>query len=56
MPRKSFCKERFLKSSCMRKDTNDIDILITFMNGTRKIMQSIRITSRTTTRIGKWNQ
>ena len=30
----------------MRKETVDIDILVTSRNGDRKIMQSIRITSR----------
>ena len=30
----------------MRKETADIDILVTSGNGDRKIMQSIRITSR----------
>ena len=37
--------------------TVDIDILATSMNGNRKIMQSIRITSRPpSSRIRKWNQ
>ena len=38
------------------KKTVDIDILVTSRNGERKIMQSIRITSRSTSRIRKWNQ
>ena len=32
--------------SCARKETVDTDILIVFTNGDRKIMQTIRITSR----------
>ena len=40
----------------MRKETVDIDILVTSRNGDRKIMQSIRITSRSPSRIRKWNQ
>ena len=38
------------------KETVDIDILVTSRNGYRKIMQSIRITSRPPSRIRKWNQ
>ena len=38
-----------------RKETVDIDILLTSRNGGRKIMQSIRITSRPTLRIMMWN-
>ena len=33
------------ESTCERKETVDIDILVTSRNGDRKIMQSIRITS-----------
>ena len=33
-----------------------IDILVTSKNGYRKIVQSIRITSRSLSRIKKWNQ
>ena len=40
----------------MRKETVDIVILVIFKNGDRKIMQSIRITSRPTSRIRNWNQ
>ena len=36
-----------LEFSCVRKETVDIDILITFRDGDRKIMQSIRITNGT---------
>ena len=43
--RKSFYKQRIPGSSCARKETVDIDILVTSKNGDRK-MQSISITSR----------
>ena len=43
---KAFYRQRTLESSCERKETVDIDILVTSRNGDRKIMQSIRITSR----------
>ena len=36
-----------LEFSCVRKETVDIDILITSRDGDRKIMQSIRITNGT---------
>ena len=45
--RKAFYKQRIPESSCVRKETVDIDILVTSRNGDRKIMQSIRITSNT---------
>ena len=35
-----------LFTSCTRKETVDINILAKYKNGDRKIMQSIRITSR----------
>ena len=53
---KAFYRQRIPKSSCMRKEIVDIDILVTSGNGGRKIMQSIRITSRPPSKIGKWNQ
>ena len=40
-------------SSFARKETVDIDILVTSRNCDRKIMQSIRITSRPPSRIRK---
>ena len=43
---KEFHRQRSPESSCMRKETVDIDILVTSRSGDRKIMQSIRITSR----------
>ena len=44
------------ESSCTKKGTVDIDILATSRNGDRKTMQSIRKTSRPTSRKRKWNQ
>ena len=54
--RKAFYWQRIPESSCTRKENVDIDILVTSRNGERKIMQSIRITSRGPSRIRKWNQ
>ena len=48
--RKAFYRQRILESSCASKETVDIDILTTSRNGDRKIMQSLRITSRPPTR------
>ena len=48
--RKVFCRQRILGPSCARKETIGIDILVTSSNGDRKIMQSIKITSRPRTR------
>ena len=42
--------------NCVRKETVDIEILVISRNGDKKIMQSIRITSRPRSRIRKWNQ
>ena len=44
--RKTFYRQRIPEFSCARKETVDIDILVTSRNGNRKIMQSIKITSR----------
>ena len=44
--RKAFYRQRIPESSCARKETVDIDTLVTSRNGDRKIMQSIRLTSR----------
>ena len=44
--RKAFYRQRIPESSCARKETVDINILVTSRNCHRKIMQSIRITSR----------
>ena len=54
--RKAFHRQRIPESSCVRKETVDIDILVTSRNGDRKIMQSIRITSRPPSRKRKLNQ
>ena len=54
--RKSFCRQRIPQFSCARKETVDIDMLVTYSNGDRKIMQSIRITTRPSPRKRKWNQ
>ena len=53
--RKVFYRHGIPESSCVRKETVDIDILVTSRNGDRKIMQFIRITSRPPSRIRKWN-
>ena len=53
---KPFYRQRSSEFSCARKETGDIDILVTSRNGDRKIMQSIRITSRPPSRKRKWNQ
>ena len=54
--RKAFYRQRIPESSCARKETVDIDILITSRNGDRKIMQSIRITRSPPSKKRKWNQ
>ena len=54
--RKAFYRQRIPEPSCGRKETVDIDFLVTSTNGDTKIMQSIRITSRPTSRKSKWNQ
>ena len=54
--RKAFYRHTIPEFSCARKVTGDIDILVTSRNGGRRIMQSIRIMSRTPSRKRKWNQ
>ena len=54
--RKAFYGQRIPEPRCARKETVDMDILVTSRNGDRKIMQSIRITSRPPSRKRKWNQ
>ena len=54
--RKAFYRQRIPESGCARKETVNIDILVTSRNGDRRIMQSIRITSRPSSRKRKWNQ
>ena len=53
---KAFYRHRISEFSRVRKETVDIDIVVTSRDGDRKIMQSIRITSRPTSRKRKWNQ
>ena len=53
--RKAFYRQTIPEFSRARKETVDIDILVTSRNGDRKIMQSIRITSRPPSRKRKWN-
>ena len=50
--RKAFYRQRSPESSCVRIETVDINIVVTSRNGDRKIMQSIRMTSRLPLR--KW--
>ena len=54
--RKAFYMKRIPESSCDRKETVNIDTLVTSRNSDRKIMQSTRITSRPPSRLRKWNQ
>ena len=54
--RKAFSRHRIPESSCARKETVQIDILVISRNGDRKIMQTIRITSRPALRIRTSNQ
>ena len=54
--RKAFYKQRVSESSCAKKETVDIDVLVTSKNGDRKIMQSIRITGRPPSREMKRNE
>ena len=49
--RKAFYRQRIPEFSCARKETVDIDILVTSTNGDIKIMKSIGITSRPPSRI-----
>ena len=53
---KAFYRQRIAESSCVRKETVDINILVTYRNGDRKIKQSIRITSRPPLKIRKRSQ
>ena len=54
--RRALLRQRIPESSCAKKETVDIDILVTSRNGDRKIMQFIRITSKSTSRKRKQNQ
>ena len=53
---KTFFRQRIPGSSCARKETVDIDILVASRNGDREIIQSIRITSKPSSRKKKWKQ
>ena len=53
---KAFYWQKIPEFSCVRKETVDIDILVTSRSGDKKIMQSIRITSRPPLTKRKWNQ
>ena len=54
--RKAFYRERIPESTSARKETVDIDTLVTSRNGHRKIIQSIRIMRRPPSRKRKWKQ
>ena len=54
--RKAFYRKRIPESCCARKETVDIDILVTSRKCDRKIIYSIRITNRPPARKRKWNQ
>ena len=54
--RKAFYRQRIPEPNSTKKETVDIDVLVTSRNGDTKLMQSIRITSRTSSRKRKWNQ
>ena len=54
--RKAFYRQRNPESSCVWREAVDIDIPVTSRNDDRKIMPSIRTTSRPPSRKGKWNQ
>ena len=54
--RKAFYRQRIPEFSRARKETIDIDILVTSRNGDRKITQSITITGGPPSRKRKWNQ
>ena len=54
--RKAFYRQRIPEFCCARKETVDIDVLVTARNGDKKIMQSLRITSRSPSRKRKQNQ
>ena len=54
--RKAFYRQRIPDSSYPRIETVNIDILLKSRNDDKKMMQSIRITSRPPSRKRKWNQ
>ena len=54
--RKAFYRQIIPESSCVRKETVYIEILVIPKNSDRKIVQSIRITSSPASRKRKRNQ
>ena len=54
--KKAFHRQRIPEFSCARKETVDIDTLLTSRNGDREIMKAITITSRLPLRKRKWNK
>ena len=50
----SYIDREFQSLAVQEKKLIDIDILVTSTNGDRKIIQSIKITSRPPSRIRKW--
>ena len=54
--KRAFYRQRIPESCFARKETVDIDIFVTSRNGDRKIMQSVKITSRPPLRKMKWIQ
>ena len=54
--RKAFYRYRSPESSYARRETVDIDILVTSRNGDRKIMKSIRIRGGLPLRKRMWNK
>ena len=54
--RKAFYRQIIPESSCVRKETVYIDILVIPKNSDRKIVQSIRLTSSPASRKRKRNQ
>ena len=53
---KEFYRQRIPESSSARKENVHINILVTSGKSDRKLMQSIRIINRSSTRKSKWNQ
>ena len=53
---KAFYRQRIPECNRIKKETVDIDILVTSRTDDSKIMQSIRITRRPPSRKWKWNQ
>ena len=53
---KAFYRQRIPETSCARKETVNIDILVTSRNCDRKILQLFRIVSTPPSKIRKGNQ